>query len=118
VICPHCDNDTPATLPYCQSCGLALDLTFDKVQESFQDQAAEKAIADTEAVTLSWMLVAVCALLLALAARLMLVPEPLEAIVLAPVMVAPPDPKAEGVEAQAGPELLLPLDAPDMALPK
>ena len=29
MFCPHCDKDTPATLPYCQHCGGSVDLTID-----------------------------------------------------------------------------------------
>ena len=75
MLCPHCENETPATMPYCQTCGEAVDLTFEKVQETFTAEAESKSVRETEDLCRSLLYAAIVALVVAVAARVLLVPE-------------------------------------------
>jgi hypothetical protein len=112
VLCPHCSADTPATSPYCQVCGKPVDLTFDKVQESFEEEASVKAVRDTEARCRTWLLAAVSVLVVAIAARLLLVPQPEAPYVLPAYIVGAPvgEEKAAAIEP-------LPLEVPVIEVP-
>lgn len=76
MICPHCERDTPATEPYCMLCGGALDLSFEEVEEAVQRRSETLARRRAEEAARSWLLLAAVVMALALAARLLLVPEP------------------------------------------
>lgn len=110
MTCPHCRKETPATVPYCQHCGIALDLTYDKVARSFTDEAALRAERETEARCAVWLAAAVAALLAVLAARWLLIPAPPDYAVLPPIIVAQP-----GGAAEIEP---LPLEEPEIVVPE
>ncbi len=113
MLCPHCSKDTPATLPYCQHCGLSVDLTFDKVQASFVEEASAKAIRETEERCRFYLLSAAAVLVVAVAARLLLVPAtPAE-----PVL--PPYFPGEPAEVASAPAVEpLPFEVPPIEVPK
>ena len=113
MICPHCEKDTPPTLPYCQACGLSIDLSFENVQETFSEEAATRAVRGTEERARTWLLGAATALLIVLFARWMLVPKPTAPPIMPPYLVAEP------VDAAgASPVAPLPLEVPPLSIPK
>jgi hypothetical protein len=103
-------------MSYCQNCGLALDITIDKVQESFVEEAAELAVRRTEERCRFWLLAAATAFAAVLAARLLLVPDVPEGPALAPYVIAEGAPG----EAAAGPDPVepLPIDLPPLDIPR
>jgi hypothetical protein len=109
VLCPHCEEDTPATLPYCQHCGLSVDLTIDKVTSSFVEEAESRAVAETEARCRSWLFAAAVALVVAIAIRILLAPAAPGDPVL-PAYVVSEKGGAIGVEP-------LPLEVPAIEVP-
>lgn len=112
MICPHCAKDTPATSPYCQSCGRPIDLTFDKVKESFVEEAESRAARETSERCRFYLLTAATVLAVVIAARVLLVPAPAAELVLPAYVVSgePPDAPA--------PVEPVPLELPDINIPK
>ncbi len=113
MICPHCQKETPATLPYCQGCGLSMDLTFDKVKESFVEEAETISVRRTEETCRFWLFTAATAFAVALAARLLLVPH------VEPAAAFPAYVVEEAAESAALPPFEpLPLEPPALDIPK
>ena len=106
MICPHCEEDTPATEPYCVHCGESIDLEFETVAESVEVASSARAVRETEQMARGWLLTAITALLIVLLARALLVPKA-PAVALAPVVIAPADPAATSIA---------PLPIPDVSL--
>ena len=109
MICPHCDRDTPAMNRYCRLCGGSLDLTFDKVQDSFADEEREATVrrADYHARTL--LLTGATVFLLVCFARLALL-RPTWSDVVEPSYELS-QPSMDAVEA-------LPLELPPVVIPE
>jgi hypothetical protein len=110
VICPHCENDTPATDRYCVSCGLAVDLDIETVQASFTTEAEDRAVRETEARCLAYLLSALTLLAVVVLARITLVPAKPDALF---VPAALPT-----ADVRAGELAPLPLAALEPEIPK
>jgi hypothetical protein len=113
MICPHCDAETPATMPYCQSCGQTVDLTFEKVQETFSAEAETKALRETADLARGLLYSAIVAFVVVLVARAALLREaPRPAVLPAYAVDEPADPDAKG------PVPPLPVEVPPIPIPE
>jgi hypothetical protein len=111
MLCPHCARDTPASQTYCQHCGGPVDLTYDKVQQSFEEEAGTAALRATAARCRAVLLGAAAALAIAVAARVALVPRAPETVVVPAYLVGEEDAEGPVVEP-------LPLEVPAIAIPR
>lgn len=110
MICPHCKKDTPATARYCVSCGLAVDLDIETVTQSFEEEAEDRALRETESRALAALLTAATFLAIVILARLLVVPAKPDAL-LVPTSIVSADARATDLEP-------LPLAAVEPEIPK
>jgi len=112
MICPHCEGETPPTMPYCQGCGQSVDLSYEKVQETFAAEAESREVRETEELCRSLLAWAAVALIVAVAARLLLVPDVARPLVL-PAYIVHEAPESAG----RSPVPPLPIEVPAIPIP-
>jgi hypothetical protein len=112
MICPHCEAETPPTMPYCQTCGKPVDLTFEKVQETFDTEAEGRWTTETERHCRSLLYAGAVALVVAIAARTLLIPDVVRPMVL-PTYIVDEAPDSVTRTAIAP----LPIEVPPIPIP-
>lgn len=99
-------------MPYCQTCGEAVDLTFEKVQQTFSEEAEKKSVRETEDLCRSLLYAGAVALIVAIAARVLLVPDVARPAVL-PAYVVEEAPESASRTAVPA----LPIEVPPIPIP-
>jgi hypothetical protein len=110
MICPHCEVDTPGARAKCVHCGESLDITFDDMEQEFEERDFRRLEQAGEERARQWLAVAIVALLIVIAFRLAFV-RSVDAPRVEPAYSVEPG------EAEVLP-VELPLDLPEPKIPE
>ena len=108
MLCPHCNEQTPSTVARCQHCGEALDVTFDDVRASASREQERMERERPEVLAKQALRAALGLVIIALLARILLVPRVPERLVEPAVFIAVEEP----------PIAPLPLELPRPEIPQ